>query len=279
MSNLGMDKESEGRSDRVGRITLVLAVALPLAAALPLLAMLGASGCDEEKSDLCGNNRVDRGETCDASAVGGRTCQDQGFSGGTLSCNATCDDFDTSGCWMQMCGNGIEEADELCDGDDLGGNSCVTLGKGYDGGTLLCNENCDGFDESGCTLPDTGGVEGRLTLSVNVTCDATDTLIDCAGNAYVAVVENDPMVNPNQVPLGQTMVESVDLSGDGSALFAIGNIPAGTWYITGFLDDDDSVTPQGRAPNTGDPVIMPMEVTITEDATTTQDLTFSLRMP
>ena len=45
------------------------------------------------------------------------------------------------------CGNGIIEEDEVCDGGALGGMTCV--GLGYDGGTLVCVDDCT-YDESGC---------------------------------------------------------------------------------------------------------------------------------
>lgn len=49
----------------------------------------------------------------------------------------------------QSCGNNDAEGSETCDGSDLKGETCVSLG--YGGGTLLCNPDCAGFDESGCT--------------------------------------------------------------------------------------------------------------------------------
>jgi len=46
---------------------------------------------------VCGNNIKEEGEQCDGTDLGGTTCQSLGFSGGTLSCSASCD-FNTSGC-------------------------------------------------------------------------------------------------------------------------------------------------------------------------------------
>ncbi|MEK7086676.1 MAG: dockerin type I domain-containing protein [Patescibacteria group bacterium] len=46
---------------------------------------------------VCGNSVLDSGEQCDGSALGGQTCVNQGYTGGTLSCNANCT-FDVSGC-------------------------------------------------------------------------------------------------------------------------------------------------------------------------------------
>ncbi len=53
----------------------------------------------------CGNNILEApAEVCDGTDLGGATCASQGFTGGTLSCSATCAAFDTSGCFT--CRNG-----------------------------------------------------------------------------------------------------------------------------------------------------------------------------
>ena len=46
----------------------------------------------------CGNNVVEGFEVCDGTDLGGQSCQGLGFEGGALTCNATCTEFDTSGC-------------------------------------------------------------------------------------------------------------------------------------------------------------------------------------
>jgi hypothetical protein len=48
-------------------------------------------------SPICGNNIQETGEQCDGSDLGGASCVSQGFSGGTLSCDAVCV-FNTSSC-------------------------------------------------------------------------------------------------------------------------------------------------------------------------------------
>ena len=47
-----------------------------------------------------------------------------------------------------VCGNGVLEGAELCDGEDLAGRACQS--RGFEGGTLACNDSCDGFDLTGC---------------------------------------------------------------------------------------------------------------------------------
>lgn len=48
-------------------------------------------------TSTCGNGVINSGEQCDGSDLGGANCSSQGFSGGTLSCNANCT-FNTSAC-------------------------------------------------------------------------------------------------------------------------------------------------------------------------------------
>jgi len=96
----------------------------------------------------CGNGVVNQGEQCDGQDMGDTpTCQDQGFEGGTLSCNGTCH-YDTTQCTGgSQCGNGTKEGTEQCDKTDLGDQTCQD--KGFDGGELGCDQNCH-LDISGC---------------------------------------------------------------------------------------------------------------------------------
>ncbi len=49
---------------------------------------------------VCGDNLIESPEVCDGNALGGQTCLSRGFTGGALSCNATCTAFDTSACTL-----------------------------------------------------------------------------------------------------------------------------------------------------------------------------------
>jgi hypothetical protein len=111
------------------------------------------SGCT--RAAACGNDIVESGELCDGSALGGASCTDVGFDGGSLACATDCSAYDTSGCTLAAaCGNDIVESEELCDGSALGGQSCA--GLGYDSGTLACAADCSGYDTSACTSADRG---------------------------------------------------------------------------------------------------------------------------
>ena len=93
----------------------------------------------------CGNGVLETGEQCDGGDLGGATCASLGYTGGTLTCSATCT-LDVSGC--AVCGNGVREDGEACDGTDLGGATCAQ--NGCAGGTPTCTAAC-GLDFSSCS--------------------------------------------------------------------------------------------------------------------------------
>jgi subtilisin-like proprotein convertase family protein len=55
--------------------------------------------CTFNTSDCfyCGDDSVDSGETCDGTDLDGHTCESEGFAGGDLACDASCN-LDTSDC-------------------------------------------------------------------------------------------------------------------------------------------------------------------------------------
>lgn len=93
------------------------------------------------------------GEWCDASDLGGNTCESVGLSGGELACAADCT-FDTTAC--TECGDGLIDPGEACDSSDLGGDTCESLG--FDSGSLLCSPECT-LDVTGCVGCGNGTVE------------------------------------------------------------------------------------------------------------------------
>ncbi len=77
----------------------------------------------------CGNNVAEGPEFCDGTDLGaetGTTCADEGYTGGTLGCNATCDDFDFTGC--------------------TGGPTGWTCRASYYGGADGCDCGCGALD-------------------------------------------------------------------------------------------------------------------------------------
>jgi hypothetical protein len=52
----------------------------------------------------CGNGVIDDGEQCDGGNLGGFTCVDLGYSGGTLGCDPVTCTYDASACVTDMDG-------------------------------------------------------------------------------------------------------------------------------------------------------------------------------
>jgi len=54
------------------------------------------TGCGTVSS--CGNNVIEGTEVCDGRSLGGKTCVDLGYSGGTLACLPNCSNYNTGSC-------------------------------------------------------------------------------------------------------------------------------------------------------------------------------------
>lgn len=168
----------------------------------------------------CGNNLLDAGETCDGTALNSKTCQTQGFDGGTLTCmNATvpgnCGAFNTTACYR--CGDGnINPPGESCDGLNLGTATCSTVPGGFNRGTLSCS-GC-GFNTSQCYTCGNGIItpvleqcdQGGGNIANGDGCDSncqTQTGYGCTGTPSVCALTcgngtwNTPgeMCDPNYV--------------------------------------------------------------------------------
>lgn len=110
---------------------------------------------DNKKEPMCGNNRTEDGELCDADIM----CSDLTDLGvptqGMAYCNDTCDDLDISFCFS--CGDGIKQRSEVCEvGDE---HSCAgiiipgqtSLEYVYTNGTLTCRSDCMGWNYADCS--------------------------------------------------------------------------------------------------------------------------------
>ena len=74
----------------------------PLFAAICLLGLGACSGDGPAAGakNVCGNGVIETGELCDGETFpsGSASCEDMGFAGGELVCNASCTVVDTTGC-------------------------------------------------------------------------------------------------------------------------------------------------------------------------------------
>jgi hypothetical protein len=121
----------------------------------------------------CNDGVIDHFELCDSEKIlNDLTCENIGFSGGTLSCGENCSSFDVSNCNPPVCGNGEIEraAGEVCDGTMSSDVDCTDIG--YRGGELICLSNCSTFDESSCMQPVCGNE--LIESAGNELCDGTN---------------------------------------------------------------------------------------------------------
>jgi hypothetical protein len=135
----------------------------------------------------CGNGVVDAGEQCDGSNLNGQTCASQGFSGGTLSCTASCA-FDTAQCTSRtrvspavVSGGGDRGGDggggEVPPSPSLSpSQASVTLsGSAYPLSTITVLQDAQIADQS------IAGPDGNFTVTVN----------DLAAGSYIFSVYSE----------------------------------------------------------------------------------------
>jgi hypothetical protein len=139
------------------------------------------TACDDgdkkKTTSVCGNDAIEGTEVCDGTALGGATCADEGFTGGTLGCLADCSAFDTSGCTNVTNNTTPGHVGDPCTATD----QCVTpdatcyaeVGFGMPSG--YCVSECD--TEGACSE------EGTMCVSTSTAsfCAKTCTLggTDC----------------------------------------------------------------------------------------------------
>lgn len=172
----------------------------------------------------CGDGVIDDMEDCDSDALRSQTCPTQGFSAGSISCDATCH-FDTSLC--TRCGDDMAEgADEMadgyeaCDGTDLRMQSCDT--QGFAWGNLKC-ASCQ-LDDSQCHADP--AVCGNDTIEDIEVCDGTDLAgqnctnlgMGFSGGSLSCVADCTGLDFANCYTCGNGILEPGELCDDGNTV-------------------------------------------------------------
>lgn len=94
-----------------------------------------------------------------------------------------------------LCDGEVRDPCELCDGSDLGDApvSCAEFGEPgeFSGGSVACNDTCDGYDTSGCT------VCGNDVKDSDEACDGSDVpAANCAALALPPPADGDDVDLP-----------------------------------------------------------------------------------
>jgi hypothetical protein len=117
---------------------------------------------------VCGNNVAEPPEVCDGTDLGfatGATCADVGFTGGTLACNASCDNLDLTGCTGGPAGwTCPPDFYGTADGCDCG---CGVIDPDCADGTVASCEFCG---EVGSCSPLDSGCPGDIDPTQNWLC-------------------------------------------------------------------------------------------------------------
>ncbi len=110
---------------------------------------------DTASNVVCGNGKVETGETCDG---GKMACSEISsvYTGGEATCATDCKSFSTLNCTSpeddkdivipEKCGNSTLDAGEKCDGTAV---ACSTLGD-YTEGNAVCKKDCSDYIMTDC---------------------------------------------------------------------------------------------------------------------------------
>lgn len=106
--------------------------------------------CVDQGAPECGNGDLEPCELCEEDEQ--KDCLELStfqtpFSGGSATCNSTCNGWDTSTC--SVCGNGVREAGEECDGEDPPSPPECDENSEHPGTPTPCTSECT-FDSSLC---------------------------------------------------------------------------------------------------------------------------------
>ncbi len=124
------------------------------------------------RNNVCGDGYVGPGEACDDGNSDNNddctnTCGPAGCGNGMPDLGEECDEGKNNSntgacllsCQLAECGDSfIQTGVEICDNRDIGAETCESQGFA-DGGTLLCNGDCTGFNTANCHECGNGMIE------------------------------------------------------------------------------------------------------------------------
>jgi hypothetical protein len=138
-----------------------------------------------------------------------------------------------------LCGNGITEPGETCDGTDLNDYTCETVAVELSAGTLVCRDDCTGYDISLCEVAndtiDASSCEQQDVQAAIDTASDGDTVTIPAGECtWSSPVDCDGRTDCAPIHI---TAKSITLLGAGIGETVIqSDVPEGWQYSTLFID-------------------------------------------
>ena len=140
--------------------------------------------CPSDCGQPCGDGMINCGETCDGANLNGATCVSREFVSGTLACESSCTDYDTSSCCTAneagLCFDGLDnDCNGLTDGADPECDACFLANVGCTADPECCSGKCRGKSGAKVCKGDGGG---GCTVSEDPEVSCLDGLDnDCDG--------------------------------------------------------------------------------------------------
>ncbi|HEY3451471.1 MAG TPA: FG-GAP-like repeat-containing protein [Myxococcales bacterium] len=228
-----------------------------------LCASLMACACSDgrtrehtEPDPYCGDGKKNGAEKCDASDLGGETCESLGYLSGTLVCAEDCS-FDAIGC-SRTCGNAVIDPGETCDGTQLGGIDCAAWGRTSCDGACSLVQSCldaplvEAQRQSFRTQP-----YAHLAPRERDGVRSVELFVVLPGDDRIAIQRFDKdkgflddrviAFEPGALDAAATLV--ADLSGDGSADVALAGASEVLFKVSGATGFSTKTVPVSCAAN------------------------------
>ena len=206
---------------------LILLTFLPILLSHPVYASVQEAST---RSSVCGNGVKESGEQCDGSDLAGASCTSQGYTGGNLSCSASCT-FNTSACTSGGGGGGGDGGGSGGSGYVAPVTSAIFNGRAYPKSTVTLLKDAQivataiadtnatfSFNISGLTggnyifsvysEDNKGNRSYLLTFPVSVTSGATTQISNIFLAPTIAVDKSEVKLGDNLAIFGQSSPNS-----------------------------------------------------------------------
>lgn len=200
-----------------------------------VVASCSASSEPVKNAGPCGNGKIDPGEDCDGTELGGKSCTGLGFTGGTLTCNPSTCKLEQSSCCADQC----TLDDNICQGNvlakcQLSAAGCLSWSQDQDcttdskicatsGGSVVCKApgcvdqcfaagqtQCNGTVIEICTIQE----NGCHTWEPGDDCADSDQYCGLTDEAAVCKTECTAQCADGDTQCGGNVIQECELVGD-----------------------------------------------------------------